>query len=142
MWNKGSHIHKLQPSIPTLCFVFFLNSFKSVENADMDSDNPPWISNVAMSCNGDWSFKNKVKRKVDTKIECREGINCIKNDTRNSILPTFLDVLLKIYSIYKTVRQVIPFYNDTWVTKLIVIFLTLSAIFLPYWISRLWYSVL
>lgn len=98
----------------------------------MDSDNPPWISNVAMSCNGDWSFKNKVKRKVDTKIECREGINCIKNDTRNSILPTFLDVLLKIYYIYKTVRQVIPFYNDTSFTKLIVIFLTLSAIFLPY----------
>lgn len=69
----------------------------------MDFDNFFWISNVVMSCNGDWSFKNKVKCKVDMKIECWEGINCIKNDMRNSILLIFLDVLLKIYFIYKIV---------------------------------------
>lgn len=44
----------------------------------MDFDNFFWISNVVMSCNGDWSFKNKVKCKVDMKIEYWEGINCIK----------------------------------------------------------------
>ena len=35
----------------------------------MDSGNHPWISNVAISCNGDWCFINKVKRQIDTEIE-------------------------------------------------------------------------